>query len=375
MNAAADTAPNLPPVNRGTSLINVPPVNRVTPVSTVPSAVHHLDDLVAQLNSRSQQWRADWNELQESKHTIQTLRATTSQQASRIGTLEKALREIEQLGSTSNGTNEVTKIQPPVNWQPPVSLQGAMPGTESSYVREIAELKEQNEELQEIIKNQEEDVQNAVYLQERNRLLEQQLAGLTAESSSTYDTLAALAATNGTPAYNQSTKQLYPAPPKPEPESSLSPDWMASYKVKCDRCRQKKQVCMNPGGPCHKCQKAGRNCTFTLQIYHNAEEVPDAVAKARQANAAASQFLQHRPDYSSPYLNGPQDQYRLQKQVPRGLYSPQPPLQSPYAFVNGMSSSTSQSVTGKMKQIADIMLASASRPPPGAPYASPYSAK
>ena len=370
MNAAADPAPNLPPVNSGTSLINVPPVNRVTPVSIVPSAVHHLDDLVAQLNSRSQQWRADWNELQESKHTIQTLCATTSQQASRIGTLEKALREIEQLGSTSNGTNEVTKIQPPVNWQPPVSLQGAMPGTESSYVREIAELKEQNEELQELIKNQEEDVQNAVYLQERNRLLEQQLAGLT-----TYDTLAALAATNGTPAYNQITKQLYPAPPKPEPEPSLSPDWMASYKVKCDRCRQKKQVCMNPGGPCHKCQKAGRNCTFTLQIYQNAGEVPDAAAKARQATAAASQFLQHRPDYSSPYLNGPQDQYRLQKQVPRELYSPQPPLQSPYAFVNGMSSSTSQSVTGKMKQIADIMLASASRPPPGAPYASPYSAK
>lgn len=346
------------------------------PVSNVPSVAHHLDDLVVQLNSRSQQWRADWKELQESKSTIQSLRATTSQQASRIGTLEKALREIEQLGSTFNGTREVTNLQPPVNWQPPVSLQGAMPGTESSYVREIAELKEQNEELQEIIKNQEEDVQNAVYLQERNRLLEQQLAELTAESSSAHDTLAALAATNGTPAYNQTTKQLYPAPPKPEPESSLPPDWMASYKVKCDQCRQKKQVCMNPGGPCQKCQKAGSKCTFTLQKYHNASEIPDAVAKARQATDAASQFLQHRPDYSSPYLNGPQDQYRQQKQVPRGLYSPQAPLQPPYASVNGMSNSTSQSVTRKMKRIADIMLASTgSRPAPGAPYASPYSAK
>ncbi|PVH79068.1 hypothetical protein DL98DRAFT_516284 [Cadophora sp. DSE1049] len=354
---------------------NLPPIDHVSPVLPVPSIVHHLDDLVAQFAARSQQWKDEWSELQESKKTIQTLRATTSQQASRIGTLEKALHEIEQLGSAYNGASNAAK-----NLHPAVNLQDAMLGVEAPYNSEIAELKEQNEELQDIIKNQEQDVQNAVYLQERNQVLEQQLAEKTAEAASAYEALAALAGASssksgGSSAYGQThTQQHYPAPPAPESESPQPPEWMASYKVKCDRCRQRKQVCLNPGGPCDRCQKAGSKCTFTLQRYHSAGEVPDAVATARQATDAASQFLQNRPESSSPYFDAPQDQYRQQKQAPKGLYSPQPPLQSPYASGSGMSSSISQ-VNGSMKRVADIMLASASkRPATGNAYTSPYPA-
>ncbi|KAH7400351.1 hypothetical protein BKA64DRAFT_671691 [Cadophora sp. MPI-SDFR-AT-0126] len=364
LNAAANLKPNLTPVHH------------VPSAGHVPSVLHHLDDLVTQFAARSRQWKADWSELQESKKTVQTLRETTSQQASWIGTLEKAVHEIEQLGSAFNESSDVAKTA-----RPNINLPGTtLLGMEASYNREIAELKEQNEELQDIIKNQEEDVQNAVYLQERNRLLEQQLAEKTAEAQSAYEALAALAATSSTKSSGSSThghpstQQRYPPPPAPTSELSQSPDWMASYKVKCDRCRQRKQVCLNPGGPCSRCQKAGSKCTFTQQKYHKDGEVPIAVAKARQATDAASQFLQNAPAYSSPYYNTPQDQYRQQKEVSKGLYSGRHPQQPPYASTPVMSSSTSQ-VNGSMERVADTMLVSVSKmPAAGISCTSPYPA-
>ena len=161
------------------SVANAKP--KVLSTSYGPSDTHYLDDLLIQFTNRAKQWKDDWKELLECKEREQSLRATTSEQASRITVLEQALYETEQLGSFNGASGVAPKVRAPSN------LDGAMNPLEAFYRREIAELNEQNEELQEITKSQEQDVQNTVYLQERNQLLEQQLAEKTSTKGTIYD--------------------------------------------------------------------------------------------------------------------------------------------------------------------------------------------
>ncbi|KAH9215520.1 hypothetical protein DL95DRAFT_523208 [Leptodontidium sp. 2 PMI_412] len=346
------------------------------PRASIAPAIHDVDDLVTKLTTRSQQWKEDWNQLQESKAREDSLRATNAAQASRIEVLEKALREIETLGSASTAA-----VQTSQRTKPAASIQDAINGIQIFYRGEISELKAQNEELKEVIQEQERDVQNAVWLRERNHLLEMQLAEKTAEVSSAHEALAILTgASASSEASSLSANGLANAPAQRPDRPRLLPaqpvqliDGGTSRGIKCDKCRRGKQSCFNPGGPCARCQKVGDTCTFDMQKDPNGEngelKISEAVAKARMATELASQFLQSR-QHLSPYATPSQGQSRPQAPSQQSMNSRQV---SQHASMKCSSSSTPQSVNYNMKRAAADGLASVNkRPATNNSYQTPY---
>ncbi|KAG4434307.1 hypothetical protein IFR05_010220 [Cadophora sp. M221] len=346
------------------------------PRASIVPAIHDVDDLVAELTARSQQWKEDWNQLQESKTREDSLHAANVAQASRIEVLEKALRDIEALGSASTAAGQSSqRIKPTAN------MQGALNGIEMFYRGELSELKAQNEELKEVIREQEGDVQNAVWLRERNELLEIQLAEKTAEVSSAHEALAVLTgASKSSTASSLSANGLANGPaPRPNRPRQLPGQPIelvgggTSRSVKCDKCRRAKKFCFNPGGPCARCQKVGDTCTFNMHKDIDEEngvlDISEAVIKARMATESASQFLQSR-QHISPYFAPSQRQSQPQAQSKQSMHSRQAPQ---HASMEYSSFSTPQSVNYNMKRAADDGLASVSkRPATNNSYQSPY---
>ncbi|KAH7364786.1 hypothetical protein BKA65DRAFT_492021 [Rhexocercosporidium sp. MPI-PUGE-AT-0058] len=351
------------------------------PDAKIAPDAHDLDDLVTQLTARSLQWKEDWAELQEYQKREHSLRATNTAQASRIEVLEKALRNIETLGLAYNEAHETVP-----RTESTVDLKGAMNGMEMFYRGEISDLKAQNEELKEVIQAQEGDIQNAVWLREQNKLLETQLAMKTAEASSAYEALAVLTG-SGT-----SLKANAFSAARPLDKHHLQPNQPVQstgggsfHKAKCDKCRHQKQACINPGGPCDRCQKNGEGCTFNFQRVHTAKngemKISGAVAKARMTTESASQFLQSR-QHVSPYSMPPLGQSRPQaqsqqsmhnRQVPQSVYSSTLPPQLTYKNAGGSSGIPPQAMNDNIKRAATNALSSANkRPATENSYQSPY---
>ncbi|KAL2060288.1 hypothetical protein VTL71DRAFT_9683 [Oculimacula yallundae] len=326
-------APNpVPTGNQTVSGLNAAAIPRLSGVNSITPVVHALDDLVTQLSARSQLWKQDYTELQASLARERTLAKSNSKQASRIDVLERALCEIERLGANINGTG-----RPAPQVAPAIAVDSAMAGMEAFYKGEISELKAQNEELKEVIQGQEEDLQNAIWLRERNRELESQLAEKTKEAESAYEALSALSGSNAL-----------------SKDTGISANGLSLSQGKCDRCLRKGRFCVNPGGPCVGCKSIQKSCTFDKSL-----ALDDALTKARKATESASQFLQRR-EYTSPYFTPEQrlsqskeatSQSRgvsqQEQQVQRAINSPQVLPKATHAHslqtsTNGSSSSTPQ---------------------------------
>lgn len=163
-----------------------------------------------------------------------------------------------------------------------------MKGSETFHSAEVSDLRAQNEELQEVIKYQEIQVQNSEYLRERNRMLEAQLADKTAEASSAYDALAALVGGGGPWTSNErqgltnaaSSSAYVRTPPNkrvgrpprvfyPRPllaNIKLRPQTEVTHSkvLRCDQCKASMGICEEPGQPCTHCRTAGQMCTFNI---------------------------------------------------------------------------------------------------------------
>ncbi|PBP19471.1 hypothetical protein BUE80_DR009621 [Diplocarpon rosae] len=333
----AETA--IPNVESGAGLA-VPEMSSAVISDRSGEGVHGLDDLIAQLNSRAERWKADRVRLQKYELRERDLLVQNAVKDVRIKEFEVTLARIKSLGSAFGISGSGSSSDAGVSY-PAVVSEIAMKDLEAFYAGQLGELRAQNEELTEIIQDQEDAVRESDQLRRRIRVLEKQLADKTLDASAAYEALNSYNRGNisNHRAHNQAMK------PASFTNGSGTRTYERNSSVKdttrkpqseigrCDRCGTEKQQCTDSGGPCIRCYATGKQYTFkstdsnthipTTRSSPNTTagqlDVSGTDAFAKKVATDTSCFLLAKQLQDQ---NTPQGPYR-----PRGKY----PLQAAYA--------------------------------------------
>ncbi|KAK6581869.1 hypothetical protein PZA11_005566 [Diplocarpon coronariae] len=294
---------------------------------------HGLDDLIAQLNSRTEIWKADWARLQKYELRERDFLAQMADKELRIKELEGALNRLKNLGSAQSNSGSGSGAGASY---PAVESERAMKALGAFYSGQVSELRAQNEELTGIIQDQEEAVRESDQLRRRIRGLEKQLADKSSEASVAYEILNSYAHGYNSSKHGAHNQAMNPLsftndsgarfPGRYFSVQDANPKDQAKL-VRCDRCKTEKQRCTNPGGPCICCLATGKQCTFeltdsntkfpTTSSSHNTStgdlDVGDAVAQAKRVAKDTARFLEASRLQNQ---NTPQGQYQTQGQYP-----------------------------------------------------------